>query len=208
MPGGLKRCGKCVTCKERVCNKSRGTGCPGCLDDKRKEGCHFRRLCVKQPSHPPEGKSYVTTDGGTTSASEGENVPRYLTRHALSSSSDHEGVDDSVSTPLLEVSKKMEKNLQPLSLPELLQNPIITIGSDLNIPNPDNALTLDSSNTSSSTVVPSAESLPAQKIEFLFPHSESIWEMTDPNQAVASILRNPRRESALHTPLNAEFLCT
>ena len=193
MPG-LRRCGNCTTCKERVCVISRGTGCPGCLDRKRKEGCHYRRACVKQPLNPSDEKSYATTDGGSASASEGESAHRYATRQALSSSSE---IENEVSSSLLDKNEKLAKTFKPLSIPK---DPVVSIESNPNISKPDITLTMDSS---TSTVVQETQGA-AQEIEHLFPYSESIWELTNTQQPTSSILRNPRRESSLHTPLTAE----
>ena len=59
---------------------------------------------MKQPLNPSDEKSYATTDGGSASASEGENTHRYATRRALSSSRE---VENEVSASLLEVNEKM-----------------------------------------------------------------------------------------------------
>ena len=107
----MKRCGKCYTCREKVCNTSKGSACNSCLNPSYKKGCKLRSPCIKQAANQAKP---VATTGGDTTASEGEDTPRYLTRSKLSEASDS-SIDPDTTSGMISVVGNIVDNLLPFS---------------------------------------------------------------------------------------------
>jgi len=192
MPTKLKRCGRCSSCKGKICHPTSTTRCLGCKFPSRKEGCHLRQPCVRQVTGAAQFKALGEE---TTSASENESNSRhrYPTRLSMSSDND-EGACDPASIAMETISSAVSK-LGHISLTNITTDVSTRV---TNTPTSSNSDSLDQ------TLI-RQEVLPKKAI---LPPYMTNWEMSQvsdhnfsPAPLVPPILK--RRESNIGVPINA-----
>ena len=170
----------------------------GCKYPDKKKGCLLRQPCVKQASN---NAHFVSTAGETTSASESESNSkhRYPTRLSMS---DNESAIDQTSIAIEAVSN-MVSNLDRITLTDFedITSRVSTGASGTPVGGCSEVDSLDQTLVETSVLPKQANVLP---------HYQSTWEVSqvpDHNFSqippMRPILRNPRRESNIHVPLNA-----
>ena len=198
MPFKLKRCGHCTACRGKVCHPTRGTRCTGCKFPARKEGCHLRQPCVKQASNTTH---FAAMGGETTSASESESNTKHRYPTRLSMSDNDESEFDPASTAMEAISTVVSK-LDHITLADITTN-VPTGASSTPVGGCSEVDSLDR------TLIEN-EVLPNQTTKAILPPYLSNWEMSQVSDhnfsqvpPMRPILRNSRRESNIHVPLNA-----